>query len=156
MSGVVHISVELALGLVDSCEASTGRSGPSVIDSESSPSWIPTVLLSGWASGSTFEIAALLLITEIDDEADCSVCARLSARQISSPKWEDSIDRLDRRGFSSVLASRPVPFLEGGLSSILLSSDVARSDTSLAQISGSGIQPSLLLPCGNFLADASL
>lgn len=69
--------------------------------------------------------------------------ARLSARQISSPKWEDGIDKLDRGGFLSALASRPVPFSEGELGSILLSSDDTRSDPSLAPVSGSGIQSSL-------------
>lgn len=66
------------------------------------------------------------------------------------------MDRLDTGGFLSALASRPVPVSEGGLPSILLSSDDTRSDISMAPVSGSGIQSSLRLLCGNGLPDASL
>ncbi len=53
------------------------------------------------------------------------------------------MDRLDRGGFLSALASRPVLVSEGELSSILLSSEDTRANPSLAPVSGSGIQSSL-------------
>lgn len=149
MSRVVHSSVGWALGSIESCGARTERSRPLVVGFESWSSWIPTMLWSGWASTSASEIAALFLITEIGDEADWSVCVRLSTRRISSPKWENGIDRWDRGGLLSALASRPVPVSE-------LGSDAARSDISLAAVSGSGIQSSLWLFSGNVLADAPL
>lgn len=70
MSGMMHISVGLGLGLVESCEASTGRSRPLVIGCERWPSWISIVLLSGWTCSSEFEDAELFFITEIGAEAD--------------------------------------------------------------------------------------